>query len=162
VKQNHSWKKVISWSLYDFANSAFATTVMAGFFPLFFKQYWSAGADVTESTFHLGLSNSIASIIVLVLAPILGAIADRGASKKRFLFAFASLGVIMTGAFYLVDMGAWGTAAALFVAATVGFSGANVFYDSLLTAVGWPVVRPECGDGPVTGHLWPQRCQPGR
>jgi UMF1 family MFS transporter len=135
VKQNHSWKKVISWSLYDFANSAFATTVMAGFFPLFFKQYWSAGADVTESTFHLGLSNSIASIIVLVLAPILGAIADRGASKKRFLFAFASLGVIMTGAFYLVDMGAWGTAAALFVAATVGFSGANVFYDSLLTAV---------------------------
>ena len=108
---------------------------MAGFFPLFFKQYWSAGADVTESTFHLGLSNSIASIIVLVLAPILGAIADRGGSRKRFLFVFASLGVVMTGAFYLVDMGAWGTAAALFVAATVGFSGANVFYDSLLTAV---------------------------
>jgi UMF1 family MFS transporter len=47
-------RKVLSWALYDWGNSAFATTVMAGFFPLFFKQYWSAGVAVTESTFYLG------------------------------------------------------------------------------------------------------------
>ena len=57
-------KKVYSWALYDWANSAFATTVMAGFFPLFFSQYWSDTNSVSASTFYLGLGNSIASIVV--------------------------------------------------------------------------------------------------
>jgi len=62
--------------MYDWANSAFATTVMAGFFPIFFKQYWSYGADVNVSTAQLGFGNSIASLLVAMMAPILGAIAD--------------------------------------------------------------------------------------
>ena len=57
-----------SWALYDWANSAFATVVMAGFFPVFFKQYWSGGIDVTESTFLLGSANSMASVLVVILA----------------------------------------------------------------------------------------------
>ena len=81
-------KNVISWIFYDWANSAFATTVMAGFFPLFFKKYWCIGANVTESTFKLGVANSIASIIIAVLAPVLGAIADKGSLKKKFLIFF--------------------------------------------------------------------------
>ena len=84
-----STKPIISWSMYDWANSAFATTVMAGFFPIFFKQYWSAGVEVTESTFYLGLANSIAGLIIVLLAPILGAIADRASHRKRFLIFFA-------------------------------------------------------------------------
>ena len=64
--------------MYDWANSSFAVTVMAGFFPLFFKQYWNAGVDATESTFHLGVANSVASLIVAFLAPLVGAIADKG------------------------------------------------------------------------------------
>ena len=133
--EDRSWKRFISWSLYDFANSAFATTVIAGFFPLFFKQYWSAGSDVTVSTFQLGLANSIAGLMVLILAPVLGAIADAGSSKKRFLLLFTVLGISATGGLYLVDKGAWTSAASLFIAASVGFSGANVFYDSLLVSV---------------------------
>jgi len=135
MKDQPSWRKIISWSLYDWANSAFATTVLAGFFPLFFKQYWSVGADATHSTLRLGLANSVASAIVVLLAPALGAIADRGASKKRFLLTFTGLGVLATGGLYLVGEGRWAGAAALFVAGTVGFSGANVFYDALLVSV---------------------------
>ncbi len=71
-------RKVISWALYDWANSAFATTVMSGFFPLFLKQYWGGGLNSSVTTFYLGAANSIASLVVVVLAPILGSIADRG------------------------------------------------------------------------------------
>ena len=84
-------KEIISWSLYDWANSTFSTTVMAGFFPIFFKQYWSTASEVTVSTWYLGLANSIASIIVASLAPFLGAIADKASVKKKLLILFAIL-----------------------------------------------------------------------
>ena len=75
-------RQVIAWALYDWANSAFATTVLAGFFPLFFKKYWSAGSDVTVSTFQLGVANAAASLAVAVLAPVLGASADRSGWRR--------------------------------------------------------------------------------
>jgi len=128
-------KSIYSWALYDWANSAFATTVMAGFFPIFFAQYWSNPENLSISTFYLGLGNSVASIIVVLLAPILGAIADRGTYKKRFLVFFAFLGVLMTAGLALVSQGMWQIALLTYVIATVGFSGANTFYDSLLPAV---------------------------
>ena len=128
-------KSIYSWALYDWANSAFATTVMAGFFPIFFAQYWSNPEDLSISTFYLGLGNSVASIIVVLLAPILGAIADRGTYKKRFLVFFAFLGILMTAGLALISQGMWQIALLTYVIATVGFSGANTFYDSLLPAV---------------------------
>lgn len=128
-------KKVFGWVMYDWANSAFATTVMAGFFPIFFKTYWSAGANVNESTALLGLANSIASLVVALMAPILGAIADQSAGKKKFLIFFAYMGVLLTGCLFLVEFGNWVLAVFLYVLGTVGFSGANVFYDGLLTDV---------------------------
>ncbi|MBN1687035.1 MAG: MFS transporter, partial [Spirochaetales bacterium] len=85
--------------------------------------------------FYLGMANSIASIIVAALAPFLGAIADKASSKKKFLFIFAFLGVIMTGALWFVQMGHWQLAVVFYVSATVGFSGANIFYDSLLPGI---------------------------
>ncbi len=121
--------------MYDWANSAFATTVMAGFFPVFFRSYWANSDDPQQSTFYLGLANSIASIIVAALAPFLGAIADKASSKKKFLFFFAFLGIIMTGALWFVQAGLWQLAVVFYVSATVGFSGANIFYDSLLPGV---------------------------
>ena len=87
-----SKKEIISWALYDWANSAFATTVMAAFFPIFFSQYWAYGADSATSTFYLGLANSFASILVAAMAPIIGAIADRGSYRKKLLIFFAFLG----------------------------------------------------------------------
>ena len=128
-------KSIYSWALYDWANSAFATTVMAGFFPIFFAQYWSDPENLSISTFYLGLGNSVASIIVVLLAPILGAIADRGTYKKRFLVFFAFLGILMTAGLALISQGMWQIALLTYVIATVGFSGANTFYDSLLPAV---------------------------
>ncbi|MBE0618225.1 MAG: MFS transporter, partial [Proteobacteria bacterium] len=129
------WRTILSWSLYDWANSAFATTVMAGFFPLFFKKFWSAGVDSAHSTFQLGLANSLGSIVVVILAPALGAIADKGGSKKHFLLVFAGVGVLATAGLYAVGEGLWPAAAALYVAAAVGFSGGNIFYDALLVSV---------------------------
>jgi UMF1 family MFS transporter len=131
-------KKVISWSLYDWANSAFATSVMAGFFPVFFKQYWSTGVEVTTSTFRLGMANSIASLVVAALAPVLGAIGDRGGAKTKFLLFFAAMGIIMTGGMFFVAKGAWQVAVLLYVLGIIGFSGGNVFYDSLIVDVSPP------------------------
>ena len=121
--------------MYDWANSAFATTVMAGFFPLFFKAYWADPSNPEESTFYLGLANSLASIIVAALAPFLGAIADRGSAKKKFLFTFAFFGIIMTSGLWFVAQGYWQMAVIFYVAASVGFSGGNIFYDSLLPSI---------------------------
>jgi UMF1 family MFS transporter len=128
-------KAIFGWGMYDWANSAFATTVMAGFFPIFFKQFWCTGADVTLSTARLGLANSIAGIMVAVAAPFLGAISDRGGTKKRFLIFFAYMGVVMTSALYMVSKGNWPLAIFLYVMANIGFSGGNIFYDSLITGV---------------------------
>ena len=128
-------KSIFAWAMYDWANSAYATVVLAGFFPLFFKQYWSGENDVTTSTFHLGVANSLASLIVVLLAPVLGAIADAGGKRKHFLFSFALLGMLTTAALFTVEKNVWWLAAMLFVFATIGFSGANVFYDALLKAV---------------------------
>jgi len=129
-------RKVIwGWALYDWANSAFATTVMAGFFPIFFKQFWSAGADVNISTAQLGFGNSISSLMVALMAPILGAIADKGSAKKKFLIFFAYLGALMTAALFLVKEGQWAWAIFVYVMGIIGFAGANVFYDSLLPGI---------------------------
>lgn len=125
-------RQTLSWALYDWANSAFATTVLAGFFPLFFKKYWSAGSDVTVSTFQLGLANATASLAVAALAPILGAIADRSGARKRYLLLFAGMGIVMTGCLALVAQGQWPIAVFIYLFALIGFSGANVFYDALL------------------------------
>ncbi|MHC8603969.1 MFS transporter [Arenicellales bacterium IMCC58067] len=134
-------QRTISWALYDWANSAFATTVMAGFFPIFFKQYWSQDAVVTESTFYLGIGNSLASLVIVILAPVLGAMADTGGLRKRMLAGFASLGILATGALYLVQAGMWPFAILLYAIAVIGFSGANTFYDALLVIVAPPNKR---------------------
>ena len=79
-------KSKFSWALYDWANSAYATVILAGFFPLFFKEYWSNTTDVSTSTFQLGLTNAIASTVIVILAPVLGAIADAGNLKLSGAF----------------------------------------------------------------------------
>ena len=128
-------KAIWGWAIYDWANSVYVTTVMAGFFPVFFKKYWSAGADVNVSTAQLGFANSIASLLVALMAPVLGAIADKGSARKKFLIFFAYLGVLMAAGLFLVQEGQWGMAIFVYVMGIIGFSGANVFYDSLLPSV---------------------------
>lgn len=128
-------KQVLSWALYDWANSAFAATVMVVFFPVFFKQYWSAGVSATQSTFWLGMTNGTASFLLAIMAPLLGALGDRGGSRLRFLLAFTVLGVVSTAGLSLVGQGQWQWAAVLFALASMGFWGGIIFYDSLLLDV---------------------------
>jgi MFS transporter, UMF1 family len=136
-----SWfaaRPAFSWALYDWANSAFATTVMAGFFPVFFSKFWAAGAESSMTTFRLGMVNAAAGLVIALLAPLLGAIADRGGHRKRMLLAFSLLGICTTFALYFVGEGQWLAAALLFALGTVGFNGGVVFCDALLLDVAEP------------------------
>jgi UMF1 family MFS transporter len=128
-------KKVLSWAFYDWANSAFATTVMAGFFPIFFKSYWAGDLTGPESSAWLGTANSVSGLVIVCIAPFLGALADITNKKKLFLGLFAFLGIITTGSLFFIAQGMWVTAMMVYIFACIGFSGGNVFYDSLLINV---------------------------
>ncbi|MDK2970643.1 MAG: transporter, family [Candidatus Sumerlaeota bacterium] len=134
------WKSVLGWALYDWGNSAFSTTIMAGFFPVFYGEFWRPETIVSaeRSTFELGFGNSVASLLVAFMAPVIGTIADKGSRKKRFLATFAFLGVLMSAALFVVPGGAWLPALLVYGLAVVGFAGANIFYDSLLVTVAPP------------------------
>ena len=138
MKRYFEQRPALAWALYDWANSAFATTVLAGFFPTFFRQYWSAGAESTVTTFRLGIANGIAGFVIAVLAPVLGAIADRGGKRVAFVTGWSLLGIAATAALYFVGQGQWAWAAAFFVLGTMGFNGGIVFYDALLLDVAKP------------------------
>lgn len=128
-------RETISWSLYDWANSAFTTTVMAGFFPLFFKLYWAKDLEAAKSTSLLGDGNAFGGLVIAALSPLLGAIADRGSYKKRFLFLFTLVGCAATGALYLPPEGNWQYALWCYIVAVLGFGGVQSFNDALLVSV---------------------------
>lgn len=123
---------VISWCLYDWANSAFATTIMAAVLPFFYSSVAGAHLSKTQASSYWGYTNTVAMLIVAALAPILGAMADHGGKKKVFLAGFAILGMASSSALYGVGRGDWFLASVLYVLGMVGFSVGNNFYDSLL------------------------------
>lgn len=125
----------LSWAMYDWANSAFSTTVLAGFFPIFFAKYWATDLADAERTWWLGWGGAIASLIVMVLAPLLGGVADRKGYKKRFLFLMMVLGAGATMGLYGVEKGNWQGALVMFTLASIGFFGGLSFYDSLIVHV---------------------------
>ena len=128
-------RAVISWWLYDWANSAFILTVVAGFFPVFFKSYWCSSVDATVSTARLGLGNAVAGLLVAVLSPLLGAVADAGRAKKLMLGIFLCIGACSTFFLFVIPKGEWLGALSIFLIASVGFNSANIFYDALLVDV---------------------------
>ncbi len=131
-------RPVIGWALTDWANSAFATTVMAGFFPVFFKQYWSIGTEAAVSTFRLGLVSGAGSLVIALAAPVLGAMADRGGARVRLLAFFTVIGAAATAGLWFVAEGDWVAAAVVYSLAGVGFWGGIIFNDSLLVDVAEP------------------------
>ncbi len=130
-----------SWAFYDWANSGFATVVLAGFFPILFQDYWSADVPAAQANLRLGWANGLASVVIIAMAPIIGALADRAGWRKRALLIFAMPAALMTTLLALVPAGDWWLAAVVFVLATVGFMAANLFYDSLLLTVAQPADR---------------------
>jgi len=128
-------RSVVSWWMYDWANSAFILTVAAAFFPVFFKSFWCTGVDATISTARLGTGNAVAGLLVAVLSPLLGVIADAGGVKKKLLAAFMITGSLSTILLCFVPQGGWLVALLLFMVASVGYNGGNIFYDALLVDV---------------------------
>ncbi len=131
-------RKIIAWAFYDWANSAFALSVLAVLFPLVLGNYWSAGDSGASVTARLGWVTFAASAVVCVTAPIFGTIADAGGYRKRFLFVLAIIGAVMTAGLGLVGKGDWPLALGLYLVASVGFYSSTVFYDSLIMDVTEP------------------------
>ena len=147
-------KKVFAWALYDWANSAFATTVMVVFFPLFFKQYLAAGQEVTTSTAWLAAANGVSSFVLAIMAPWLGALADKGQAHIRMLAIFTAVGIVPTAVLAFIGPSDWLAAAMLFAMASIGFWGGLIFYDSMLIRVA-PAGRIDSvsGFGYALGYL---------
>ncbi len=131
-------RQSVAWAVYDCGNSAFALSVLAVLFPLFLGVYWSAGDPGSAVTSRLTWATAIASVIVCIIAPVIGAIADSGGLRKRLLFVFAAFGAASTAALSLIGEGGWLPALGLFICASIGYYGANVFYDSLIVDVSRP------------------------
>lgn len=125
-------KAIRGWLMYDWANSAFATTIMAAVFPIFYKEVPGSVLEGNLSTSYLGYTNSIAMLCVAILAPVLGAVADMSGTKVRFLRIFAYTGILATALMMFIGEGNYLLASMLFIIGTIGFSGGNTFYDSLL------------------------------
>jgi UMF1 family MFS transporter len=123
--KNYS-KKEISWILYDCGNSAYSMAITTALLPIYF------GMFNPGNSMDLGYFNSIASILIALISPILGTIADYKDKKKRFFIFFFLLGVIFTGALAVVPYGMWQLLIVFYILTSVGFAGANIFYDSFL------------------------------
>jgi len=132
-----NWNRTeLSWALYDWANSAYALIVMTAFFPMFLGGIIvDPGPENPTATSVLGFANSAASLVVVVLAPVLGALGDQYGAKRKLLGAFAFLGVLACLSLGLVERGQPLLAALVFACGNIGFAAANGLYDALLVEV---------------------------
>jgi len=136
ISEQEYKRRIRAWTMYDWANSAFATTILAAVLPVYYSQV--AGATLSspaEATAKWSFGLSISLFIIALLSPILGTISDVIRGKKRFLSIFVGMGTVATGLLVLVKTGDWLLASILFIVARIGFTGANVFYDALLPHV---------------------------
>jgi UMF1 family MFS transporter len=121
-----------AWALYDFANSAFQTTIIAAVFPIYFQRVAASGLPANVATSRFAWATTIAICIVAIVAPILGALADTRKLKKPLLGIFLGIGAGATAAMYAIQDGDWQMALVLFVIGNVGVAGSIVFYEALL------------------------------
>ena len=124
-----------SWALSAWANHAFVTTIAVGFFPVFFDKYWAAALPGTQQTFYLGLANSSATFVVMLIAPWLGALADRRAHKKRWLAIWTVLGSAGCAVLAMIGEGNWTWALIVYGLCSISFWAGSSFQDALIVQV---------------------------
>src|SRR4030043_1348295 len=149
-------REIFGWAMYDFANSAFATTILAVIFNQYFAMVIAGGERGVEFfgfrlhgasffTFSVALSMAVSA----VLSPFLGAIADASASKKRFLMVFCYTAILFTGFLYFVGPGNYWRGAIFFIIANIGFACGNVYYNAFL-----PEISTDQNIGRISGFGW--------
>jgi UMF1 family MFS transporter len=149
-------REIFGWAMYDFANSAFATTILAVIFNQYFATVVAGGERGIEFfgfrlhgasffTFSVALSMAISA----VLSPFLGAVADASASKKRFLMIFCYIAILFTGLLYFVHEGNYWRGAIFFIIANIGFACGNVYYNAFL-----PEISTDQNIGRISGFGW--------
>ena len=156
-------REVFGWLIYDFANSAFATTILAGVLPLYFVSYVVPHEGISLGLFGLrfktnasslwAYSISISTLLVAIFAPVLGTIADLSHTRKKFLFTFCYLGCLCTGLLYFIKGGDYWAAIILFMLANIGFEGSNVFYNAFLRSIAQGEIDWISGKGFAYGYL---------
>jgi len=140
IVNSHKNKRgeILSWCMYDWANSAFATTVMAAVLPVYYSQVAGVNLPGNTATVYWGYTTAGALLISAFLAPIMGAIADYSGTKKKLLMTFAALGIFATALLYFVTTGDWLMASVFFILGNIGFATSEVFYNSLLPHIASP------------------------
>ncbi|MHB8089215.1 MAG: MFS transporter [Anaerolineaceae bacterium] len=131
-------RAIAAWTMYDWGNSAFATTIMAAVLPVYYSSVAAANLAPNVATAYWGFTSSIAALIAAIISPILGAVADFRGSKKRFLTIFMLIGVTATALLYVIQTGDWLLASIFFVFGNIGFAGSLVYYDALLPHIAKP------------------------
>lgn len=131
-------RAIRAWTMYDWANSAFATTIMAAVLPVYYAEVAAANLPVYMRTAYWGYTTSLAALLAAIISPVLGAIADFRGSKKRFLTIFMLMGVTGTTLLYFINTGDYLLASLFFIFGSIGFAGSLVYYDALLPHVAGP------------------------
>ncbi len=131
-------RRTLSWAFYDWANSAFATTILAAILPVFYSGVAGATLDKTVATRYWSLTLSVAMLFSAVLSPLIGSLSDIRHGKKSLLAVLAGIGIVATGLMSLIGEGGWLLASFLFVFGRLGFSLANVVYNAMLNHVATP------------------------
>lgn len=129
------WKRALFWAMYDFANTGYAMIVLALVFPRFYQSYFALGLSPAQQTFYYGLTVTLASLTVALLAPLLGSIGELAGNRKRLLLRFAVLGMGACVALIFVDAGWWWLASLIHILGMVCFYSGNLFFDSMLDIV---------------------------
>jgi UMF1 family MFS transporter len=131
-------KTVKSWIAYDAGNSAFATTVVAAFFPIFYLQYWASSMTELEASVYYSWALVISNVSILLSGPVIGAITDLNQSTKKSLTVLTLISVFFVGLLYFLQAGSWMLALTFFVIANYCFCVAQIPYDKILTKISIP------------------------
>lgn len=131
-------KTVKSWIAYDAGNSAFATTVVAAFFPIFYLEFWASTMPKVEASIYLNWTLVICNSLILLSGPVIGAYTDINRSTKSALNMFTIVGALFVGSLFFIDVGSWLYALIFFGIANYCFCVAQIPYDKILTKITTP------------------------